>query len=178
MLSPLHKFFVISAFLLAAILAVGLAFRPGEPRKPVRIARSAFQARFTESVFNEIARRRNIPIVWVKTSLDAAEALRQNVVDVWAGTAASTAHQREFHQTEKWTHIEYSLLSIQGKEQHHPTDTVGRLVAYNELGIAVSDVKKALPGAIPLPFPSAVAAVQAVCSGQAHAVMLARNTAS
>jgi len=168
---------VISVLVLAAILAIGIALRPDEPRKPVRIARHNFQARFTESIFNEIARRRKIPVVWVQTGLDAPEALRQNVVDLWAGAVARSGGQQEFHQTEKWTNIEFSLLSMEAKDQRHPTSTAGWLVAYPAPTVKVSKVNEALPGAVPMPFASVVAAVQAVCNGKAHAVMLARNTA-
>ena len=176
MLSSLHRLLVISVLVLAAILVIGIALRPGERRKPVRIARHNFQARFTESIFNEIARRRKIPVVWVQTGLNAPEALRQNVVDIWAG-AVDRGAQQEFHQTEKWTNIEFSLLSIEAKDQRHPAPTAGRLVAYPEPGVNISRVNEALPGAVPMPFGSVVAAVQAVCNGKAHAVMLARNTA-
>ncbi len=177
MFSNRHKLLVISVFAMAAVLAIGIPLRPSRTRRPVRIARYGFESRFTESIFNEIAKRRHISVQWVQTGLTASEALRQGRVDIWAGATASADPQREFHQTEKWTEVELSLLSLEGKDQRHPTHTSGQLVAYYEGGRTASDVTDALPGAVPMPFGSAIAAIQAVCGGQVHAVMLARNSA-
>ena len=177
MLSNLRKLLGISAFALAAVLAIWISIRPRRPQRPVRLARYAFQARFTESIFNEIAKRHEIPIEWVTTELNAPEALRKGVVDIWAGVTTTADREREFHQTEKWTNVEFSLLSLEGKDQRHPTDTSGKLVAYNKGGIDAKAVTNALPGAVPVPLGSVMAAVQAVCSGQVRAVMLARNPA-
>ena len=177
MVSKHRKLLVISVFAIAAVLAIGISLRPSRTRRPVRLARYGFQSRFTESIFNEIARRRQIPVEWIQTDLTASEALRRGVVDVWAGAPGTEDRQREFHQTEKWTNVEFSLLSLEGSDQRHPTNTAGRLVAYYERGLDANAVTLALPGAVPVPLGSIIAAVQAVCSGQVHAVMLARNTA-
>ncbi len=175
---PKHrKLLVISVFAIAAVLAIGISLRPSRTRRPVRLARYGFQSRFTESLFNEIARRRQIPVEWVQTDLTASEALRRGLVDIWAGATGNVDREREFHQTEKWTNVEFSLLSLEGNDQRHPTNTAGRLVAYYERGLDAKAVTLALPGAVPVPLGSAIAAVQAVCSGQVHAVMLARNAA-
>ena len=177
MFSKHRKLLVISVFAIAAVLAIGISLRPSRTRRPVRLARYGFQSRFTESLFNEIARRRQIPVEWIQTDLTASEALRRGLVDIWAGAPGTEDRQREFHQTEKWTNVEFSLLSLEGKDQRHPTDTAGRLVAYYERGLDANAVTLALPSSVPVPHGSVMAAVQAVCSGQVHAVMLTRNAA-
>ena len=177
MFSNPRKLLVISVLAIAVVLAIGVFFRPSRTKRPVRLARYGFESRFTESIFNEIAKRRSIPIEWVQTGLTATEALRQGRVDIWAGATASANPQREFYQTEKWTAVELALLSLEGKNQRHPTETSGKLVAYISRSRDAHGVNCALPGAVSVPFESARAAMQAVCSGKVHAVILARNSA-
>ncbi len=177
MQSNYRKVLVVSLVAIAVVLAIGIYSRPNRARRTVRLGRYTFESRFIESVFNEIARRHAMPVEWVETNLTASEALRQGRVDIWAGAAPSADPKQEFHQTEAWTRVELSLLSLQGKNRCHPTDTSGQLVAYFKGGRDASDMMVALPGAVPVPFDSAAAAVQAVCSGQAQAVLLPRNAA-
>jgi signal transduction histidine kinase/CheY-like chemotaxis protein len=172
-----RRVLVVFAVSVVAASAIWLSLRPGRLKRPIRLARYAFQARFTESVFNEIARRREIPIEWVKTDLDVNEALRRGVVDVWAAAATTPERQKEFYVTDIWTHVEFSLLSLDGKELPLTNETPGRRVGYNRRSLNATDVSRALPAAIPVLYESVPASVQAVCSGEVHAVMLARATA-
>ncbi|MEO8130378.1 MAG: response regulator [Bryobacteraceae bacterium] len=167
----------ISVLAVTALLALKFSLGPKQRQTPVRIGRHPYQARFTESVFNEIGRRRKIPITWVRTSQDAPDALRRGQVDIWAGASGNANHQRDFYQTEKWTNVEFSLLSLEGKEPRNPMNTLGAIVAYAENGIGAGAVVKAVRGSVTAPFGSVAAAVQAVCTGKAQAVMLARNAA-
>src|SRR4051794_30027679 len=110
---PLHFRRLFLPLVVTAILAVSLwvAFRPTGLNRPVKLGRYAFQARFTESVFNEIAKRRNVRIEWVKTDLDAVHALRNGVVDIWAAAPLDQERKDEFHATDVWTHVEMALLA-------------------------------------------------------------------
>jgi hypothetical protein len=126
-----RRVLVVFAVSVIAASVIWLSLRPARLRRPIRLARYAFQANFTESIFNEIARRREIPIEWVKTDLDLKEALRRGVVDIWAGASTTPERQKEFYVTDIWTHVEFSLLSVDGKELPLTIETSGRRVGYN-----------------------------------------------
>ena len=120
MQSTLRKLLVVSVFAMAVALAIGIYYRPSRMRRPVRVARNQFESRFTESIFDEIARRRGMEVEWVQTNLPAGEALGQGHVDIWADAMPSASREREFHQTEAWSRVEFSLLSLEGTARRHP----------------------------------------------------------
>lgn len=177
MVSNSRRWLAIFAFVALGAGGIWLSFRQTTPNRPLRLARSAYQAKFTESIFNEIARRRHIPIEWVKTNLDTNEALRNGEVDIWAAGASTPERQKEFYITDMWTHVELSLLALDNKDLPHPVNTAGHRVGYNERNLNVNDVLRALPGAVPVAHQSVAATVQALCAGQVYAAMLARAPA-
>src|SRR6185369_5733982 len=157
------------------VAAIWLILHKDRPKRPLRLARYPYQAEFTESIFNEIARRHKIPIEWVKTDLDIGDALRKGVVDIWAAGVGTPGRQREFHVTDMWTHVEFSLLALE--EDHgalRPIETKGRTVGFNQRNMQAQALVRAIPGAIPTPYDSVQSMMQAICSGEVHAGMMAR----
>ncbi len=145
-------------------------------RRPVRMGRSWFQARFAERLFNEIALRQSIPVQWVNVSGPWEDALRNGVIDVWTGAQITPARNREFFVT-RWTSVDFAILSLQKDENAGSVDLRGKDVAYNRFGLNEQDVLEMAPGVKPRPYGSVVAAVQAVCKGDALATLLAKESA-
>src|SRR3954454_8865456 len=112
MFSISRRLQVLCALPAVAVAIIGLAFWAEGPKRPLRVTRSSFQGRFTETIFTEAARRRGIPIEWVKINSPVEEALRNGSLDMLAGAPTTPQRQKEFHFTEQWTHIEFSLLSL------------------------------------------------------------------
>jgi len=144
--------------------------------RPVRMGRSWFQARFAERLFNEIAARQGISVQWVNVSGPWEDALRSGVIDIWTGAQITPGRTREFFVM-RWTSIDFAILSLQKDENSGSLDLRGKAVAYNRFGLNEQDVVQMAPGVRPRPYESVAAAVQAVCTGDALATLLAKESA-
>ena len=123
-------------------------------------------------VFQEAARRRNIRLEWLTFKTGPIQALQQNKVDLWPVIADIPSRPKDFYLTKPWMINEYCLLSLKGHGITRPQDTVGRLVAHNDLAHSRHLTRTYLPGARFVALKGRPQILQAVCSGEADAGFL------
>jgi len=123
-------------------------------------------------VFQEAARRRGITLEWLTFKTGPIQALQQGTVDLWPVIADIQSKPKDFYLTKPWMINEYCLLSLKGRGITRPEDTVGRLVAHNDLAQARHLTRIHLPGAQFIAVNGRSPILQAVCSGEVDAGFL------
>ena len=123
-------------------------------------------------VFQEAARRRHIRLEWLTFKTGPIQALQQNKVDLWPVVADIPSRPKDFYLTKPWMINEYCLLSLKGSGITRPQDTVGRLVAHNDLAHSRHLTRTYLAGARFVALKGRPQILQAVCSGEADAGFL------
>src|SRR5262249_12891453 len=134
-----------------ALVVVGFAYycvrRTTDFRQPVRVARTTFQARMLENIFNEISERSGIPISWVDNESAVAESLRSHRVDMWPAAEVRPGLDGEFYVSDQWTSVEMAILSRADVAAY----VAGKRVSFNGNSFTAEDIRRTLPGSIPVP---------------------------
>jgi signal transduction histidine kinase/CheY-like chemotaxis protein len=131
----------------------------------VRIARPHFRPKMVEAVFAELSRRLHVPIVWV-------EAAKESGADMWAAARKEAGAEDGYYVSEPWTEVEMAVVGWQGKLSG---SLAGKRVAFHPRNFGAEEVRKALQGAVAVPFEETEAAIAAVCRGEVDAVYVSRN---
>lgn len=122
--------------------------------------------RLAVAVATEAANRCGIRLQWVVSPEGPDEALRSGKVDLWPMVAPTAARQRYLRVTEPWMILQQCLLTAGPPRQNW----TGASVAFG-LGQAQS-IAGRLPGATLTHKQGEIAAIQAVCLGQADAAFV------
>jgi signal transduction histidine kinase/CheY-like chemotaxis protein len=127
---------------------------------------------FTAEAVDQAARRRHLRYEWKRTSLDAVDALLSGEIDIFPDLTDVPSRRRQpIHFSAHWLENDYCLLTLKtggittiADTRDQPVTYIGRFVMEN--------LAQGLPQIIPLRKPSIEQAVQALCSGEAKAVMM------
>jgi signal transduction histidine kinase/CheY-like chemotaxis protein len=117
-------------------------------------------------ILKEAARRRNVKLEWINCPEGPDAAMRANKIDLWPITQDLPERRKHFHITAPWLAAERCLIT----KGPPPGVWKGERVIYG-LG-PESQLLAATPGAIPVHVPGDLAAVAAVCAGDARAAFI------
>ncbi len=127
-------------------------------------------------VLNEAARRGGIRLRWIPLhDLPLEDALNRRVVDLWPLVGVTPERRRSFHLTRPWIEAEYVLLSLREHPVRNPDEAAGKMVAHARLRFTTMVAKQFLSRSTFTIRPLRADAVQALCDGQAVAVLLESN---
>ncbi len=173
-----------SAALVIAVLVLGVWHRLGhvQPRGPLRlgindsppyqlVSPSGSLGGVAHEVFQEAARRRGVPIVWVPVERPIV-ALQAGQIDLWPILADIPSKPQGIYISKPWMLNEYCLLSLKEKQIVRPEDTRNRTVAHLDRASARHLGRTYLSGSVFKPKPTRTAVMQAICSGEVDAGFL------
>jgi len=120
-----------------------------------------------EHVFNVAASRAGVKIEWTPSRQSVSEALSSGAVDLWVDAVIAPELERRFFVSNPYMRVEFAMLVRRGAGWIERTEFHGVRVAYNASAVQRTQIEKATPGAAPLAYPDADAAVGAVCAGAA-----------
>ncbi len=124
-------------------------------------------------VLNEAARRRNIHLIWKPLhDIPLDDALKNGIVDMWPLVGTTALRKASFYLSKPWLESEYVLASLRENPVRNPADAAGKVVAHARLrftGIVASQYLKKSRILVKL---LRADAIQAVCKGEASAVLV------
>jgi diguanylate cyclase (GGDEF)-like protein/PAS domain S-box-containing protein len=127
-------------------------------------------------VLNEAARRSGIRLRWVPVQdVPLDDLLKRRVVDMWPLVGVTPERRAMFHLTSPWIESEYVLLSRRESPIRTPTEAAGRTVAHARLRFTGMIAKEFLPRSNEAIRHLRSDAVQALCAGEADAVLIESN---
>jgi ABC-type amino acid transport substrate-binding protein len=133
---------------------------------------------FTAEAVDRAARRRGLRCEWKRIQIDAVEALRSGLIDIFPDlTDLPSRRNAAVHFSTPWLQNDYCLLTLKGGGLEKIEDTRNQPIAYVGRFVMETLARRSLPDMLPLRKPDWDQAVRAVCSGEAKAVMMEYRTA-
>jgi signal transduction histidine kinase/DNA-binding response OmpR family regulator len=128
---------------------------------------------FSVDIIADAARRRGLRVAWIPVrGLNPDDALRQNLVDVWPMVGITPERRAAFHMTSPWMQNNFCMVSRAERDVTTPEAAIGRLVTYPTFPLATALSQRFLGQSHLIGMPSNLAAVTAICKGQADAAFL------
>ncbi len=128
-------------------------------------------------ILTAAARRRGIPIEWVRCTDGPDNSLRSGFVDLWPIITDRPARHAYLYITKPWTSNTYWMLSLKEKGIASPADTAGKVVWHRTAAVDVQLAHTIFPQAKLVAEESNNAIFLAVAEGRADAGLLTANAA-
>src|SRR5262249_14367339 len=124
-------------------------------------------------VVDVAARRIGLRCVWKRINVDAAQALREGQIDIFPDlTDLPSRRDGKIHFSAPWLQNEYCLLKLKNTNLNNIEGTRNRTISFFGRFVLETVVRRYLPGIQPLRVGSTESALEAVCTGEAAAVVL------
>ncbi len=128
---------------------------------------------FTAEAVDQAARRCGLRYVWKRITLDAVDALRSGQIDIFPDlTDLPSRRKQPIHFSAPWLQNDYCMLTLKTGGLTKIEDASNQPVAFVGRVVMETVAHGLSAEMIPLRKPTIEQAVQAVCSGEAKAVMM------
>jgi len=134
-------------------------------------------AGFFVEVMREAALREGLDVEMVmrRDSVDAA--LPSGEIDLWAGAVSTEERRRKLHFTEPWWSLDHYITVKEASPVQRPEDLAGKVVVFTPTPPFSIELQQLMPGARLKPMPNLRERFEALCMGQADAVLFYQETA-
>jgi signal transduction histidine kinase/CheY-like chemotaxis protein len=129
-------------------------------------------------IVQEAANREHINLEWVYSPQGPEVALSAGTLDLWPVLGDLPDRRRAMHITAPWLKMTYVMIFPESQNLKSPADVKSRVLAVSKINLDARIAHKHFPGATFLNASSPVDVVNAVCSGEADAGLLAQSSLS
>lgn len=133
---------------------------------------------FSVEVFNEAARRLNVPIEWTRPTKTIDTGLMSGELDLFAMLAILDNRRGKLEYSEPWWENTLVFISRSEAPVRVEADVAGKRVALIHATFGLQRLATNFPKAIPVPFTDFENVIDAVCSGKAEVAVLEARLAS
>jgi len=124
-------------------------------------------------VLNEAARRRGIHLKWMPLhDIPLDDALSKRIVDLWPLVGTTAERKAKFYLSKPWLQSEYVLASLREHPVRNPDEAAGKTISHARLKFTAIVARQHLARSRFLVKVFRTEAIQAVCTGQAAAVLV------
>jgi diguanylate cyclase (GGDEF)-like protein/PAS domain S-box-containing protein len=124
-------------------------------------------------VLNEVARRREIRLIWVPLhDIPLDSALDQRLVQLWPLVGTTEERREKFYLSKPWLESDYILVSLQKQPIRNSDDAAGKVIAHARLKFTKIVMDRHLARSRELVRVYRAEAIQAVCRGDAAAALV------
>ena len=124
-------------------------------------------------VLNEAARRRKIHLVWKPLhDIPVDDAMKSGIVDMWPLLGSTAARKASFFLSQPWLESQYVLASLREDPVRNPAEAAGKVVAHARLKFTAIVAAQYLSRSRIIVKHLRDEAIQAVCKGEASAVLV------